>query len=180
MPPPPVRVAVTLIGKPSAPHPPAELLIDKFAAVPVCNVIAPVVELIVGATPVMPWILASSWPTLSVTLSWLPMAPEATNVSVVPSTVMVSPATKFVTTESLGEAPDSSVAAVIGADGGPALFETAPPVTVASPNGTAGVPIGNGFWVKSAGFKPPAASSEPASAVVLAIVFGVVGRFAAY
>src|SRR5205809_5366402 len=27
---------------------------------------------------------------------------------------------------------------------------TAPPVTVASPNGTAGVPIGNGFWVKSA------------------------------
>ena len=87
---------------------------------------------------------------------------------------------KFVTSELLGDGPDSSVAAVIGADGGPALFETAPPVTVASPNGTAGVPIGNGFWVKSAGFKPPAASSEPASAVVLAIVFGVVGRLAAY
>src|SRR4051794_18947723 len=125
-------------------------------------------------------ILASNWPTLSVMLSWLTPAPAATKVIAVPSTLMISPATKFVTSESLGDAPDSSVAAVIGAEGGPALFETAPPVTAVSPNGTAGVPTGNGFWVKSAGFKPPTPSSEPASAVVLAIVFGLVGRFAAY
>src|SRR3954465_680630 len=155
-PPPPVRVAATVVGNPSAPQPPAELLIDKFANVPVCSVILPFGAIVEGfVVPVMASILANNWPTLSVTLSWLPTAPAATKVITVPSTLIVSPAMKLVTSESLGDGPDSSVAAVIGADGGPALFETAPPVTVASPNGTAGVPIGNGFWVKSAGFKPP-------------------------
>ena len=71
------------------------------------------------------------------------------------------------------------VAAVIGA-GVAALFKAAEPVTVASPKGVAGVPTGKGFWAKSEGFKPPAASSEPAAAVELAGVVGVVGRFAAY
>jgi len=42
------------------------------------------------------------------------------------------------------------------------------------------VPTGKGFWLKSEGFKPPAANSVPAGAVLLAGVVGVVGRFAAY
>ncbi len=92
---------------------------------------------------------------------------------------MVSPTAKFVVSELLGEAPDSAVAAVIGA-GVAALFKAAVPVTVASPNGVGGVPTGKGFWPKSAGFKPPAANNVPAVAVALAGVVGVVGRFAAY
>jgi hypothetical protein len=86
---------------------------------------------------------------------------------------------KFVVSELLGAAPDSVVAAVIGAAVA-ALFKAAEPVTVASPKGVGGVPTGKGFWLKSAGFKPPAANSVPAAAVVLAGVVGVVGRFAAY
>src|SRR6266702_6259190 len=44
----------------------------------------------------------------SVTLSWLPVAPEATKLSVVPLTVMVSPAEKPGAIE-LGAVPDSAV-----------------------------------------------------------------------
>src|SRR5712672_1410370 len=48
-------------------------------------------------------------------LSWLPVAPEATNVIGVPLTVMVLPAAKSVPSESVVAAPDSSVAPVMGA-----------------------------------------------------------------
>src|SRR5512140_1702963 len=43
-----------------------------------------------------------------------------------------------------------------------------------------GVPTGSGLAAKSDGFRPPSASSVPLAAVVLAEVFGWVGRFAAY
>jgi len=42
------------------------------------------------------------------------------------------------------------------------------------------VPRTNGFWMKSEGFKPPAACSVPAMAVALAGVDGTAGRLAAY
>jgi hypothetical protein len=177
--PPPVRAAVMVVEKPSAPKAGDELETDRSCAVPVCSVIAPLDALIVGATPVMAPIFASKVPTVSVTSIELPAVPVLTNVSVVPSTTMVSPTAKFVVSESLGEAPDSVVAAVIGAAVA-ALFKAAAPVTVASPNGVGGVPTGKGFWLKSEGFKPPAANNVPAVAVVLAGVVGVVGRFAAY
>ena len=89
----------------------------RSCAVPVWSVMAPVEALMLGATPVIDWILPSSVPTVSVTLSWLAVAPEATSVSVVPLTVMVSPATKPFGNELLGAVPDNAVAAVIGAAG---------------------------------------------------------------
>lgn len=55
--------------------------------------------------------LISVW-MLSVTLSWLPVAPELTKVSVVPLTVMLSPAEKPGVIESDPLAPDSAVAPV--------------------------------------------------------------------
>src|ERR1700720_1994875 len=66
---------------------------------------------------------------LSVTLSWLPVAPAATKVMGVPLTVMVSPAAKLEASESVLAAPDNSVAPVIGA-GIAALLLTALPVAV--------------------------------------------------
>src|SRR5205085_8345588 len=59
-------------------------------------------------------LLISVW-MLSPTLSWLPVAPELTKESVVPLTVMVSPATKPGEIESEGLAPDNAVAPVTGA-----------------------------------------------------------------
>ena len=142
--PPPVRAAVTGDAKPSEAKAGDVLVIERFAAVPVCNVIAPVAALMVGATPVIVPIFASKVPTVSVTSIELPAVPVLTKVSGVPSTTMVSPTAKFVVSESLGDAPDSVVAAVIGA-GVAALFRAAEPVTVASPKGIGGVPTGNGF-----------------------------------
>src|SRR5260370_5729031 len=168
-----------VVGKPSAPNAGEELESDRSCAVPVCSVIAPVEALMVGATPVIAPIFVSKLPTVSVTLSWLPTAPAATKVIVVPSTTMVSPAAKFVVSESLGDGPDSVAAAVIGA-GVAALFNAAAPVTGLSPKGTGGGPMGKGFSLKSAGFKPPAAPRVPAAAGELASRVGVVGRFAAY
>ena len=72
----------------------------------------------------------SVW-TLSVTLSWLADAPEATKVRVLPLTVMVSPTAKFVASESVPAAPDSSVAPVMGA-GTAALLLTTLPVAMPS------------------------------------------------
>ena len=51
------------------------------------------------------------------TLIWLPVAPDATKVSVVPLTVMVSPGAKLAVSESVPAVPDSAVAPVIGAAG---------------------------------------------------------------
>src|SRR6266851_6943498 len=182
--PPPVRTAVTGDVKPSAPNADAELETERLAAVPVCSVIAPVEALMVGATPVIAPIFPSKVPTvslISMLMGVTPMAvvPVFTKLITWPSTVMESPTWKFVVSELLGDAPESDVAAVIGA-GVAALFKAAAPVIVASPKGVAGVPTGKGFCAKSDGFKPPAANSVPAAAVLLAGVVGVVGRFAAY
>src|ERR1035437_8376942 len=168
-----------VVGKPSAANADAELATDRFCAVPVCSVVAPVRALRVGATPVIAPVFASRVPTVSVTSIEFPTVPVFTKLMVVPSTTMLSPGTKLVVSESLGAAPDSVVAAVIG-PGDAAWFNAAAPVTVLSPKGVGGVPKTRGFWLKSEGFKPPAAVSVPAVAVVLAGVDGVVGRFAAY
>src|SRR6476620_7540136 len=179
--PPPPRVAVTVGVKPSAANAVAfELVTDRFEVVPVCSVIAPQAMVEGFAVPVMESILASIVVMLSVMLSWLPTAPAATNVTVVPFTVMVSPTAKFVAIESEPAAPDSAVAPVMGA-GTAALLLTELPVLVASVKGVAGVPI---IWglkpaVKSAGFRPPRAANEPGAAVLLATVAGLVGRLAA-
>src|SRR5512141_1895585 len=94
---------------------------------------------------------------------------------------MVSPTPKFEVSESVPGAPDNAVAPVMGA-GTAALLLTALPETVASVKGVAGVPMTCGLKpaVKSAGFKPPSAVSDPTAAVELATVDGFVGRLAAY
>src|SRR5260370_21546439 len=132
---------------------------------------APVEALIVGVAPVIVAIFESSVPTVSVTLSWLTPAPLATKVSVVPSTLMVSPATKLVVSESLGDVPDRAVELVIGA-GVAASFETAVPVIVASVYGSAGGPTGNGLYAKSEGVRPPASVLAHAAVVLLCTVAG--------
>jgi hypothetical protein len=125
--------------------------------------------------PVITEILLSSVPTLSVMLTWFPVAPEATNVRVVPSTVMVSPGANPATSESVPVVPERAVLAVIGF---PSWLLTTGPVWEASMGG-AGEPIGKGLEAKSDGLMPPAAVSVPEAAPVLAGVFGWVGRFAA-
>ena len=61
-------------------------------------------------------------------LSWLPVAPEATKVIGVPLTVMVSPAAKFVASESVAAAPESNVAPVIGTGAAALLLTELPPI----------------------------------------------------
>src|SRR5437868_1271860 len=110
--------AVTLAPKPRARKAAAfELLTARLAALSVCRVITPPLILEGIDVPVIESILLSSAWTLSVMLSWLPAAPEATKVIGVPLTVMMSPAAKLVVSESLGTSPDSSVTPVIGAGG---------------------------------------------------------------
>src|ERR1700733_14282807 len=96
----------------------------------------------------------------------------------VPSTVMVSPAAKPVVKESLGAAPESAVAAVIGV-GVANWFSAAVPVTVLSPGGMAAVVVGSGLTLKSRGLRPPRALIVPGADVELTAVVGVEGRFAA-
>src|SRR5580693_4624946 len=109
-------IAVTVAGKPSAASAAGfELVTDRLAALSVCSVITPPLTVEGVEVPVIESILLSSVWTLSVTLSWLPVAPEATNVIGVPLTVMVLPAAKLVASESVPAPPDSEVAPVIGA-----------------------------------------------------------------
>ena len=112
------------------------------------------------------------------TLSWFPVAPEATKLMVVPSTVMLSPAANPWSNELVPAAPDNNVLAVIGA-GVASWLSTTVPVMVALTGG-GGEPMIKGLVAKSAAFKPPAAVMELGAAVVLALVAGVVGRLAAY
>src|SRR4029077_13650279 len=120
--PPPPRAAVTGDVKPSALNaaaPDEETEMLRSAAVPVCSVIAPVVALMVGATPVTPWILESSVPTVSEISMLVPVVPAVepvlTKVNVVVPIVMVLPAAKAVGSELLGALPDSAVDAEMGA-----------------------------------------------------------------
>ena len=108
--------AVTVAPKPSAANAAAfELVTFRLAALSVCSVITPPLTVDGVDVPVIESIFVSSVWTLSVTLSWLPVAPEPTKVRVWPLTVMVSPAAKFVVSESVPAAPDSSVTPVMGA-----------------------------------------------------------------
>ena len=109
----------------------------------------------------------------------LPTDACSRDVMTVALTVMVSPTAKFDVSESVPAAPDNVVAPVMGA-GTAALLLTELPVKVASVKGAGGVPMICGLEVKSAGFRPPSAVSEPTAAVELATVDGLVGRLAAY
>ena len=126
-PPPPPRVAVTVPVKPSAANAAVLLLeTDRLAAVPECRVIEPP-EIVDGTdVSVIESIFASSVEILSVTLSWLPVAPDATKVMTVPLTVIVSaataggptePALKLAEIELEPARPESSVAPVLATDG---------------------------------------------------------------
>src|SRR5215212_2555165 len=106
-----------------------ELVTVMLAALSVWSLVTPPLMVEGIEVPVIESILVSSACTLSVTLSWLPAAPDATNVIGVPLTVIVLPTAKLVVSESEGAAPDSNVAPVIGA-GGAAWLLTALPVTV--------------------------------------------------
>ena len=79
------------------------------------SVITPLLTVDGIVVPVIESIFASIVWTLSVRLSWLPVAPEATNEMGVPLTVMVSVSPKLAASESVPAAPDNSVAPVIGA-----------------------------------------------------------------
>ncbi len=94
-PPPPPRVAVTVPVKPSAANAAVfELETERSAFTPECRVIEPVREIVDGiAVPVIESIFASNVEISSVTLSWLPVAPDATKVMTVPLTVIVSAGT---------------------------------------------------------------------------------------
>ena len=93
-------VAVTLEPRPSDANAAGfELVTVRFAPLSVCSVITPPLMVDGVEVPVMELIFVSSVWMLSVTLSWLPVAPEATKVIGVPLTVMVSPAAKLVASE---------------------------------------------------------------------------------
>src|SRR5215813_121313 len=154
---------------------PPEVIL-RLLAVPVCSVIAPLAAM-VGVTPVILPIALSSVLTLSVILIWLAerLVAPLTNEMTVPSTVMVSPAANPVDSESLPLVPERAVLPVIAV---PVWLLAAAPVVVASTGGAA-VPNTTGLDVKSLGFRPPSAVIVLVAALVLADVFGVVGRFAA-
>ena len=108
--------ALAVALKPSAANAAVfELETVRLAPSPPCSAITPPVTVDGVPVPVIESIFASKVWTLSVMLSWLPVAPDATKVIGVPLTVMVSPAAKLAASESVPAAPESSVAPVIGA-----------------------------------------------------------------
>lgn len=120
-----------LLAMPSAPSAAEfELEIERLSPSAPCSVIAPLLMVDGFLVPLTWSIFAISVCTLSVMLTWLPVAPEATKVIGVPFTVMVSPAAKLVDSELVPAAPESAVAPEIGAAGAFWLL-TAAPETVA-------------------------------------------------
>src|SRR5450631_666610 len=120
-------VAVTVGPQPSAASAAGfELVTDRLAASSVRSATTPPLTVDGFEVPVIESIFDNSVCTLSVTLSWLPTAPEATKVTGVPLTVMVSPAAKLVASESVFAAPDNNVAPVIGAGIAALLLATIP------------------------------------------------------
>src|SRR6202166_4021162 len=128
-----------------------ELVTVRLAPLLLFSVIAPPLIVDAAVVPVIESIFESSVWTLSVRLSWLPVAPEATKVMGVPLTVMLSASPKLAASESVPGLPDNSVAPVIGA-GVEAWLLTALPAT----------PIGR--WVAMAP-KPSAANAAEFVAV---------------
>src|SRR3982074_3030100 len=105
--------------------------------VPVCKVTAPPATVDGVAVPVIVSIFVSKAVIGPLKLPWLRarfVAP-ATKVMIVPLTVTVSLAAKFVPIEFVAAAPESSVGPVIGAA---ALLFCAEPVVLASANGVSG------------------------------------------
>lgn len=136
--PPPPRATLVVAPKPIAVQPAEALVTERFCAVPVCRVIAPVPALIVGAWPVIAPILPSRSPTVSSMRTWVASCAPGGNavlasvkVIVVPFTVMVSPTANPVGNELLGAVPDNSVAPVI-ATGGVCWLFAGDPVVVLS------------------------------------------------
>src|SRR6185295_11670132 len=109
-----------------------ELVTERVAASSVCSVMTPPLTVEGVDVPVMASIFDSRVWTLSVTLSWFPVAPDATNVSAVPLTVMVLPATKLEDKESVPAMPDRRVAPVTGPATGKTWLVTTPPLAVPS------------------------------------------------
>src|SRR5437899_9380341 len=132
--PPPVRGTFTGAVRPRAPNAVVLLvLIVRLLAVPVCSVIAP--PLIVGATPVIaPIFVNRSWMVPVVRLIWLAarLVAVLTMVIGVPFTVIVSPRTKLVVSESVFAPPFNRVDPVMGVGVVSLLFLAAPAI-VASP-----------------------------------------------
>src|SRR5882724_4418933 len=176
------RAWFTGLVKPSDANAGEALVIERFCSVAVFSVITPVLAGAGGEgagrtvdcvmEPESASIFASSVPTVSVMLIWLgPVAPEVLKVSVWPSTVMVSLFAKGVVSTLVPAGPDRSV---VLATAFPAWSFTGVP-------GTATLVTNNGLLRgRSAGFKPPSATSEPTGAVELATVDGLVGRLAPY
>src|SRR4051812_20351306 len=104
-------LALTMAPKPSAANAAAlELVTVRLAPSAPCSSIAPLLPTVEEFfAPVIESILASRVCTLSVMLSWLPVAPDATNVIGVPLTVMVLPAAKLTASESVPATPESAV-----------------------------------------------------------------------
>src|SRR4051794_27018372 len=65
---------------------------------------------------------------LSVMLSWLPVAPDATKVIGVPLTVMVLPAAKLAASESVPATPERAVLPGIGAGAAACLLTALPAI----------------------------------------------------
>ncbi len=102
--------------KPSAANAVAfELVIDSAAALSVRSVMTPPLTVDGFELPVIWSIFDSRAWTLSVTLSWLPVAPDATKLIVVPLTVIVLPGTKLADSEFVPAKPDSAVVPLTGA-----------------------------------------------------------------
>src|SRR6266702_1164575 len=119
--------AVTVPLKPSAANAAAfELVIDNAAALSVRSVITPPLTVDGFELPVIWSIFDSRAWTLSVTLSWLPVAPDATKLIVVPFTVMVLPGAKLADSELVPATPDSAVVPLTGAAGKVWLLTTLP------------------------------------------------------
>src|SRR3954452_5445571 len=136
-----VRGWVIAGGRPSAaiaaPTVGPPVVIARFVAAPVCNVIAPLAGLaVLGADAFTPAILASKVATVSVMSMLVAVVPVFTKVKVVPLTVMVSPSAKGAANE-FAVAPESSVVPSIGTPVGGPLREAAPPGNVASEGGVA-------------------------------------------
>ena len=123
------RFWLTPVPRPSAASAPALFdEIDRSEVVPVLISSLPPETEDAVVEPVRASILASNVLTVSPTLIWLaPVAPEASNVRVWPSTVMVLPAANAV--EIAPDAPDSVVVPLMAA-GVEALSFSATPVKV--------------------------------------------------
>src|SRR5450755_2902213 len=128
---PPTRSGGTLAGA-EAPRPRAanaaafELVTVRLAPMLLRSVITPPLMVDGTVVPVSESIFVNIVWMLSVMLSWLPSAPEATKLMDVPLTVMLLPATKLMASELVPARPDNAVTPLIGAGGAASLLTRLP------------------------------------------------------